>query len=142
MTLALFSANDWTVIIAAVGVVVLQVVNMVLAFYRDRDKALRDAAAARAVAAVKTDLAGANATTAEKLDGIAAVGLEAQKTGESVHTLVNNIHGKALESNAILSRRLAEITGDSDDHAAADAAAKLYAEHQGKQARVDKGDAP
>jgi hypothetical protein len=88
-------------------------------------------AAAVEVAAVKTTLADNAETQARTLDNIAAV-------THDTHTLVNNNMGVALHVNKVNARRLAVLPGaTAEDHAAADMADRLYAEHQAKQAAVD-----
>jgi hypothetical protein len=87
--------------------------------------------AAVKVEEVKATLEGTDAERAKTLDGIAAVGV-------ATHTLVNDVHGKALESNMVMARRLADLTGSPVDHEAAMVAAKKYADHQGRQSIVDR----
>jgi hypothetical protein len=60
-----------------------------------------------------------------------------QKTGETVHTLVNSNMGTQLKLNAISLRRLATITNNPVDVDAAMLAEKLLKEHEAKQAVVD-----
>ena len=67
---------------------------------------------------------------------------DVKTTGEAVHVLVNNNMGIQLALNASVTRRLANLTGDPTDSAAADAAEKLYREHVSKQAVVDSESAP
>ena len=80
---------------------------------------------------VKSTLARTGAATELKLIEIANVGI-------AVHTLVNSNMGVQLKLNAVVSRRLAEITKDRADLAAAELAQGLLHEHEAKQAIVDR----
>jgi hypothetical protein len=80
---------------------------------------------------VKTDLAKSDAMRTSKLDEIAA-------TGSVTHTLVNANMGEQLKMNAILSRRMADITRDRFDMEAADLSESKLAAHEEKQAVVDR----
>jgi hypothetical protein len=66
----------------------------------------------------------------QKLDGIS-------KTGESVHLLVNSSMSNQLRLTAVVTRRLAGVTKDPTDAAAATLAEKLYHDHAVKQSEVD-----
>jgi hypothetical protein len=109
----------WQALIAGIVTVVLATIT-----------AMTGLLAARKVEAVKVTLATATSATKAQLDGIADV-------GHKTHTLVNNAMGVQLKLNAVISRRLAGMTGESADIEAAKAAESLYAEHMAKQAKVD-----
>jgi hypothetical protein len=100
-----------------------------------KDAALAQAAAAAAAALAKKSAvvtAPASALSERKLDGLAVV-------TDKTHTLVNSNMGVQLKLNALVSRRLADLTRDPADITAAELAERLYHEHQGKQAVVDSG---
>lgn len=59
------------------------------------------------------------------------------KTGEKTHTLVNSNMGVQLRLNAVVTRRLADLTRSPEDEAMAEQSAKLLLEHEGKQEIVD-----
>lgn len=59
------------------------------------------------------------------------------KTGEKTHTLVNSNMGVQLRLNAVLSRRLADMTKEPADIDAANLAEQLLSAHEGKQSIVD-----
>lgn len=99
-------------------------------FKRDALAAQRDALAAQKVESVKQTLAASNLATNQRLDGIADV-------GHKTHTLVNNAMGVQLKLNAVIARRLSNMTHEAGDVEAAIAAEALYAEHMAKQAKVD-----
>jgi hypothetical protein len=86
--------------------------------------------AAQKVEDVKDSLDERNTVTNTKLDGLA-------KVADATHTLVNSNMGAQLKLNAVVTRRLADLTQDPTDHDAAALADKLLAEHQEKQAIVD-----
>lgn len=96
------------------------------------DAAAAEAAAAAAkTAQVKEDLKQTNIRRKAQLDHIEA-------TGEKTHTLANANMGAQLRLNVIASRRLADLTGEPADMAAANLAEKTLREHEAKQAAVDK----
>jgi hypothetical protein len=112
---AVMDAQGWGIVIAAAGLVIMQIVNAVIAYKRENEKAARDEAARlrdveaakkveavkvalvastasneRKVEEVKTALADTTAAASAKLDGIAAVSDGIAKTGEANHILLNN----------------------------------------------------
>lgn len=60
-----------------------------------------------------------------------------QQQIKAVHTLVNSASLAQLKVSAVALGRLAAITHDPDDIAAAAEARNLYAQHEVKQAKVD-----
>lgn len=100
-------------------------------------------------AAVKVaEVAVAAQTTAAKVEEVkqildtttvtAAGKMEAlEKVAGATHTLVNSNMGVQLKLNAVVSRRLADMTKEPADMVAAELADKLLAEHVSKQAVVD-----
>jgi len=62
-------------------------------------------------------------------------------TGAKTHGLVNSSMGVQLRMNAAVTRRMAALTGEGADEAAAAAAELLLREHEEKQARVDEKEA-
>lgn len=91
---------------------------------------LQNSKAAEQREQVKTTLAVNEAKSDRKLAKIEA-------TGEKTHTLVNSNMGAQLKLNAVATRRLADLTKDQDDINAANLAAKMLKEHEGRQAVVD-----
>ncbi len=92
------------------------------------------AAAAGEAREVKDALAGTNADTSDKLDGIA-------KVAKDTHTLVNSNMAVQLKLNAAVTRRLANLTkgtpeGEADQKAA-ELAEKLSNDHESKQRTID-----
>lgn len=77
-----------------------------------------------------------------KVNHLALVAAHTQQTAQAVHTLVNSATGVQLKSNAILARRLADLTKDPADAQAATESERLYNEHQTKQATVDANPPP
>lgn len=140
--------TDITVLIVTSVFGLLGVVaSGIIAYYRDREahrQALEvarkvDAVTAAAVssqvtvtqvaqdlAVTKAEKAVKNAVLDSKLDAIGA-------TAVAVHTLVNGRMVLQLTHNAALARRLAAITKDPADIAAADAADKALADHLAKE---------
>lgn len=84
--------------------------------------------------AVAQELASAQKVTDAKLLGLA-------ETGTSTHLLVNSAMGLQKKQNALLARRVAQLTNDPEDALAADEAERLWAEHEKKQAAVDAKEA-
>ena len=106
---------------------------------------LKEAAAEAARAATRADVKAEEVKrTLEKTsEGYTVQLAQIAETGEKTHTLVNSNMGVQLRLNAVVTRRLAEITkGTPDgkaDEEAATAAERLLREHEGKQAVVDSG---
>jgi len=106
------------------------------------------AAAAKTVATAAKDVGETAAIRVAEVAATLKEGTEsnAKKLNElgvvigATHTLVNNAMAVQLGLNAAMATRLADLTHDPIDMAAAEQATKLYAEHQKKQAIVDKQD--
>ena len=77
-----------------------------------------------------TVLAKIQADNSKRLDDISS-------TGEKTHTLVNSSMGLQLRISSVALNRLAEITKNADDIAAAKLADQSYEEHVKKQTIVD-----
>jgi hypothetical protein len=115
--------------------------TVILAYLQMRTRASVQDAAAEASAAsghaagaareVRRTLQDNTAATDGKLAGLATV-------AAATHALVNNNMAVQLRLNAVLARRLAELTGDPEDARAADLAERLAAEHAAKQDGVDR----
>jgi hypothetical protein len=88
---------------------------------------------------VKVALAASTEAGDAKLDNLAKVAAETQKTTENVHTLVNSAMSNQLKIAAVALRRVAELTKHPDDVAAADLAEQSYHDHEKKQAIIDRG---
>ncbi len=74
-----------------------------------------------------------SAGNADRIETVARV-------ADATHTLVNSNMGVALREKAIFARRVADLTKDAADQILATAAEKLLADHEAKQAKVDKGE--
>jgi hypothetical protein len=81
--------------------------------------------------------AEARQQVATTLASISAVQDRAVVVLDKTHTLVNNAMGLQKESKAKLARRIATMTKDAADIAAAIEAENDYADHMAKQAKVD-----
>jgi hypothetical protein len=103
-----------------------------LSLLKSGEAAEKVAEAAVKVDEVKTSLAASNFANEAQLNKIEA-------TGEKTHTLVNSNMGVQLKLNAVSTRRLAVLTKDAVDEAAANLAEQTLKEHEGKQAIVDSG---
>jgi len=88
--------------------------------------------AAGKVEEVKKTLVAETARQSEKLDGIAEV-------GRAVHTLVNSSMSNQLKVSMIALRRVAHMTRDPEDMAAAELAEQAYHDQEEKQRIVDLG---
>src|ERR1051326_998852 len=84
----------------------------------------------KATEEVRVKLEETNQETAKALNEIAV-------TGNNVHTLVNSNMGVQLKISAVALRRVAELTKNKNDEAAASLAEKSLAEHERKQSMVD-----
>ncbi len=80
---------------------------------------------------VRKVLANTNASTDKKLTSIST-------TTNAVHTLVNSAMSEQLKLNAIISRRLANITKNPADDKAAIIAERMSEEHELKQQIIDR----
>jgi hypothetical protein len=87
--------------------------------------------AARQVAKVRETLSESDDQLHSRLDEMAAV-------GQATHVLVNSNMGDQLKLNALLSRRVAEITKLPEDLEAAVLSESKLRDHESKQAVVDK----
>lgn len=63
-----------------------------------------------------------------------------EKVADATHTLVNSNMGVALREKSIYARRVADLTRDDADKKLADEADKLLADHNARQAKVDRGE--
>lgn len=87
--------------------------------------------AARQVKQVKESLAASDEQLHSRLDEMAA-------TGQATHVLVNSNMGEQLKLNALLSRRMADLTKIPEDIQAAKCAEAKLQDHESKQAMVDR----
>lgn len=97
--------------------------------------------AADQVIEVKESLKETAKAANEKLTELTNVALDSQKTGKSVHLLVNSSMSLQLKISALALRRVADLTTNKDDEAAATLAEQSYREHENKQDLVDAKDA-
>lgn len=102
---------------------------------RKRAKAIDEKVdvAAKKVKEVKETLDENTSKQDEKLDGLA-------KVARATHTLVNSNMSNQLKATSVALRRLAEISQNAEDIAAAELAEAAYADHQEKQTAVDGQD--
>lgn len=119
----------WQAIIAGV-------VTCVLAYIGQRAASKAQEAATR-VEEVRATLEDTTKVTDTKLNDIAEVTTNTNKTASEVHTLVNSNMEVQLKISMVALRRLSQLTKDPDDIAAFEAAEKLYKEHIEKQSEVD-----
>lgn len=125
---------------ALIQAAIAAIVTIVLAYFQMRTKnavdiASKDAKVISDVAAVKTEevkeiLAQTTAVTEDKLTDL-------QQVSKDTHTLVNSNMGLQLRLHAMVTKRLAAITGNEADEAAAELAEHMLLEHEAKQAKVD-----
>jgi hypothetical protein len=131
--------------LAAIGLIVAPAINAgmlaLVAWVVKKGQARADASAEAArVAAVdvkdaaqqvKVTLAATGAATLASLTAI-------KKTGEETHILVNNDHGVSLRLAASALRRVANLTKEPEDEAAATHAEGAAKEHDEKQRTLDQ----
>jgi hypothetical protein len=86
--------------------------------------------AAVEVVKVKETLAASTVAADEKMNSLA-------KVADATHTLVNSSMSAQLKISAVALRRIAELTKNPEDDAAAKLAEKLDKEHTIKQSVVD-----
>lgn len=121
------------------GLCAVVITNLIGMLKQDAAAAKQEIAAAKIdVAAakvdeVKTALIASDKNTAAVLTNIAV-------TGEKTHTLVNSNMGVQLTISAVALRRVADLTHEPEDVAAAELAERGLAEHISKQAIVDSGE--
>lgn len=87
---------------------------------------------AERVETVRTDLETKNHLVDGKLEDI-------KKVSGAIHTLVNSSYGAQLLISSVALRRIADLTDDPKDIAAADMADQLLADHNAQQSVVDSG---
>jgi hypothetical protein len=126
------SDTVWTAIVGGIVAVMLAFIQVLTLLLTQRNARQ----AAEKVESVKRALQDSTSATEWKLKSIAA-------TGEKVHVLVNSRMGAVLQLSARQARRIANITKDTPegaaDNAAADEAESLLKEHESKQQIVDGG---
>lgn len=118
-----FTANEWILVIGAVGIVLTNVVREFRATKREKltRENLED---------VKSTLQHNNSDTETKFRRL-------EKTADATHVLVNSRMGNILARHARLARRMADKTKDPADIKDADEAEKLSKEHNERQAIAD-----
>lgn len=109
------SAQEWVVVITAIGLVVERVIDRVISASRNK-YAVRQRERSEA-----------------KIDDMS-------KVADATHTLVNSNMGIALRTGAVALRRVADLTGEAKDKEIADRAEELLRVHEAKQAVVDRGE--
>lgn len=127
----LFAISDvvWTAIIGGAVTVILAVLQIINT-HAIRVASNKAGTAAKSAQSSATIAAASADDLNRKADDLAVV---AGKT----HTLVNSNMGVQLKLNSVVTRRLATLTNDADDMAAAALAEKLLGEHEAKQKAVD-----
>lgn len=137
-------ASGYAIIIGAVFLGITQIVGMVLAYYRERDKVERDKVVAAKVEEVKAEATKAAVKVVEVKADLRAVATRQdqkltsiQEVGNANHALLNSGHEAQLKLGAELSRWKADHEGSEENLIAADKAEKLYQDHVAKQAKVD-----
>ena len=118
----------WVTLLTLIVTNVTALVKQWLDSRERRDEAervrLNAEAAAKAVQQVKVALRNTNESIGGQL--------------EQIHTLVNTPMGVALRTGAVALRRIATMSGEAGDAAAADAAEASYADHIRRQNVVDR----
>ena len=101
---AIMDANGWSIVIGALGIVVMQIVGAVLSYLRDKDKLARLDAAATKVEAVKVALDDSNTKSAQSLEAVHAAldsdiaqGKQTAKVVGVIHTATNSARDKMEE---------------------------------------------
>lgn len=134
--------DETTIAIIAIAVTaVANVILQVMAMLKAKQTALQAVEDARLMQRatetagytaqqVKVKVAESTMDLNRKLDSLGAV-------TDKTHVLVNSNMAVQLKLNAMVTRRLADITKYPADVAAADIAEQLYHEHEVKQAKVD-----
>lgn len=130
-------ASQWATAASAIAVAITLLGNIWMDYQRGKQAAEERREAAIKVEEVKQALQVSDAKTEGTLEEIKATTQENQATGEATHTLVNANYGAQLKISALALRRIAAITKDPDDVAAAELAEKLLKEHNEKQKTVD-----
>lgn len=121
--LAAIDATGIAVIIGAIFLGVTQVVTMVLAYFREKDKIARDKIVAQKVEQVAVKQEEDGKATAEKLDGIADIGHKA-------HDLANSETLARKKKYAEKCAAMAKVTGKPEDIREAELSSEEYLEHQ------------
>jgi len=154
MLFAEIDATGWGIIItagvSAIGALVLQILQTVLSYSREKAKIIRDEEAAKKVEEVRIKmeekekddkiqketvaqiLQANTANMDEKLENMS-------KVNEATHTLVNSNMGTQLNITALALRKVANLTKDPDDMRIATLAEQAYHDHEAKQKIVDDG---
>lgn len=97
------------------------------------------AGTAAKVEGVQKTLVQSTQESTHRLDDLTAVALATQKLGKKTHRMVNSAMGIQLRISALALRRLAQMTGNPEDIAAAELAEQVYAEHHAAEVVVEKG---
>ena len=120
--IAVIDAGGYVIIIAAIGLVITQVLTLTLQYL-----------AGRKVDAVRDDLALNTEVTEINSGKVSAL----TEVSHQTHTLVNSNMGVQLALNAVLAQRIAVITKDPEDVKAAELAERYLKEHLEKQRIAD-----
>jgi hypothetical protein len=75
--------------------------------------------------------------TRRGINGVRAIAVDTQSTGQKTHTLVNSAMGTQLKINVASAQALYEISGKPEHLALLDDAKTALANHNAKQALVD-----
>lgn len=121
---AIISPTNVISILGFSGMIITGLFTLLKVEVRANETAVKVEEAAAKVQEVKTNLETSDAHTNKQL--------------ADIHTLVNSNMGVQLKISAIALRKVAGFTKDADDEAAASLAERALAEHEGKQALVDK----
>ena len=127
------AANPWVSVILSLIVLLTAInttVQVVAPIWLNSHQEARSRETSVKVAEVKRTLETSNEATDDKLKNLAIV-------AHSTHLLVNSNLNAQLKISAVALRRLAIISKDADDIAAAELAEKLLHEHEAKQKQVD-----
>ena len=125
----IFSKENAVLVIGFCSVVCTSLLGLLKAISTDEklDKVADKAeVAAGKVEEVKTALVEKGEERDKKLDAIA-------ETGDKTHKLVNSAMTVQLKLNAVMSRRLADVTKTTEDEKAAELAESMLATHEANQ---------
>lgn len=123
--------SQWATAASAIAVAVTLLGNIYLQHVQAKAALEQARSAAVKVEEVRTALKTSDAKTEDSLE-------EIKQTGEAVHVLVNSSMSAQLKISAVALKRIAVMTKDPDDIAAAELAEKLLKEHDDKQNKVDQ----
>jgi dihydroxyacetone kinase len=129
------SAEGWVLIIGAIFYGIDRVVAMFLAYHREKDRLIREAAVADKVEEVRVRTVASD----KKVDKVAATLVESKASTDekldSIHDLCNSAMAEQKRMVAVSTRETANATRDPAHIAIAEAAEIAYERHIASQIR-------